>query len=638
MPRYYRYNLKIIPSNLSFTWIFLTIQILLNLYIFFIVIFLINQINIGYEVQSKKYLMYSLNLMLIISLISHIATLSILIFRRRFNKGSHDNYLKLQGIDISDISDISAISEINIQSNDQNRNSILKNDIFTQLFSSIDIDIAIFDLNGRYVYVNPNAIKSEEIRDWIIGKNDYEYCRYRNKDIHIAEKRMKSVEEVIATKQPITFQETLLNNGEEIYFYRRLTPVFDENGSIVNIIGYGLNITDSLQMQEEIDEISSNFENIVKFSPLGILVLQNSNIKFVNNKLLNTFGYDSPDELIDKSETILVTDEYKELVISYSRQRNGYQDTPESYEIQCLRKDGTIFDAIITANKIKFTRHSAILVFIKDISEKKLMERELKRKEIELFQAQKLDVLARFAGNIIHNFNNVNSIILAAIEYLDTITDDQRHRQYLQIIKNALHKSEGLINNLLDLSQRSDKSKDAKHYSINGLIEENLQLFKVLANSSISFQFNKEDENNHLVVINAMDFHQILLNIVTNAIEAIGEIGQSGQIAINTKVMCNYVSNHEEHTDHGVKVTVTDSGPGIPSDIIDKVFTPLFTTKSTGTGIGLSSTKQLVEQYNGSISFQTELNKGTTFDMFFTIPIETCKYYHQSSMQKTKYM
>ncbi|MCU0422651.1 MAG: ATP-binding protein [Bacteroidia bacterium] len=114
---------------------------------------------------------------------------------------------------------------------------------YETILNKIPTDIAVFDAHHRYVFVNPVAIKDDEIRKWIIGKDDFEYCKYRDKPLLIAQTRREKFNQAVASKNGTSWEDELLTpNGKE-YVFRRMFPVFDEQGNLQIVIGFGIDIT-----------------------------------------------------------------------------------------------------------------------------------------------------------------------------------------------------------------------------------------------------------------------------------------------------------------------------------------------------------------------------------------------------------
>lgn len=165
---------------------------------------------------------------------------------------------------------------------------------YESILAELPGDIAVFDIEHRYIYVNPQAIKNPEIREWIIGKTDIEYCKYRNVDMEIATKRFEVFDKVIAEKREREWEETMLDHyGEKRHYLRRLTPVFSSFGEISFVIGYGIDITERVVLQTELDTRTGFIDKVLNTSPHLIFVKDNEGrFLLVNQAMADLFNTD----------------------------------------------------------------------------------------------------------------------------------------------------------------------------------------------------------------------------------------------------------------------------------------------------------------------------------------------------------
>jgi PAS domain S-box-containing protein len=122
---------------------------------------------------------------------------------------------------------------------------------YENILNNIPTDLAVFDDNHRYIFVNPSGIKNEELRKFIIGKDDFEYAAFRGWDIFIPQNRRKRFEELKESKKEIVWEDTVYVNGKYITQLRRLFPVYDEAENLSMVIGYGIDITERKKLEEK---------------------------------------------------------------------------------------------------------------------------------------------------------------------------------------------------------------------------------------------------------------------------------------------------------------------------------------------------------------------------------------------------
>ncbi len=170
---------------------------------------------------------------------------------------------------------------------------------YEQILNRIPADIVVFDSKHRYLFVNPLAIKNPELRKWMIGKDDEEYCEYRNKDQAIAKERRRIFNNVVASKEQLEWEEQLLDpDGNYQYHLRKMFPVFDDRGDLEIMIGYGVNMTERRKIEEQVRKSEERYRSIFDNSQALICTHSlNGKIIEVNKAVVKTLGF-ATDQLI----------------------------------------------------------------------------------------------------------------------------------------------------------------------------------------------------------------------------------------------------------------------------------------------------------------------------------------------------
>lgn len=182
------------------------------------------------------------------------------------------------------ISDITERKEATRQLDEQKK-------FYESILNKLPTDIVVFDKNHKYLFVNPGAIKGEEYRKFIIGKDDFEYCEYRNRDKSLAELRRARFLEVKETKKEIRWEDTVNDpNGNPVTSLRRIFPIHDEKGELEMVIGFGLDITDRKVLEEKqtalVKQLSLQNTQLVDFCNI---VSHNLRAPLVNMSMLVQF-------------------------------------------------------------------------------------------------------------------------------------------------------------------------------------------------------------------------------------------------------------------------------------------------------------------------------------------------------------
>jgi len=226
---------------------------------------------------------------------------------------------------------------------------------------------------------------------------------------------------------------------------------------------------------------------------------------------------------------------------------------------------------------------------------------------LEAEHVSKLASIGRLAAGVAHEINNPLAIINQKAGLMSDIlemSEEYKHKQKLEDsikgIQNAVSRSTVITRRLLGFARRMDVKLE--EIDINDLIQEVLGfLDRVVLNQKVQISLSLSSKLPK-IRSDRGQLQQIFLNILNNAVDAVGE---EGQIDVSTKLTGTNTA----------QVTIKDNGPGIPPDILKKIFEPFFTTKEAGkgTGLGLAITYGLVKKRGGDISVESRLGKGTTF-------------------------
>jgi len=256
---------------------------------------------------------------------------------------------------------------------------------------------------------------------------------------------------------------------------------------------------------------------------------------------------------------------------------------------------------------LKFESSDEINELAADINE---MANELSKNQSELLKAEKLRSIGELASRLGHDLRNPLSTIKttsAIIKLKAAMAKDEKYTKNLASIDAAVDRMSHQIESVLDFIRT--KPLEITENSMHNIIKETIDTIKVPENIRINI-----GQTDAKINCDSQRLGIVFTNLITNSIQAIGE--NSGEITIDIK----------ENNDQ-IIFSVIDSGPGIPEDKIGKVFEPLFTTKQTGTGLGLSSCISIIQQHNGTITVH---NNPTTFTT--TLPMRQLKSLQMNEM------
>ena len=241
--------------------------------------------------------------------------------------------------------------------------------------------------------------------------------------------------------------------------------------------------------------------------------------------------------------------------------------------------------------------------------------------EAQLQQAQKMEAVGTLAGGIAHDFNNILGAILINTELaLEVLKDDEKVRRRLENVYQSSLRAADLVRQILTFSRRSDKELGVVR--VTPIIKEALKLLRASLPTTIEIHEHM-DAKTDWILGDPTQVHQVLMNLCTNAKHAMHERGGLLEVTLKDVSFESEEGAKSLHLSSGrfLRLTVTDTGRGIPSDIGEKIFDPYFSTKAKGegTGLGLSVVHGIVSDHGGTISVSSEEGKGTTFEVYFPI-------------------
>lgn len=146
-------------------------------------------------------------------------------------------------------------------------------EFYEKILDRLPIDLGVWDINHKYLYLNREAIKNDELRKYIIGKDDFEYAVHTGRDDSFAKKRRELFNKALTSKQIIEWEDVFLSlSGEQFYHTRKFIPIFDEGGNFEMMTGYGIDITESKRIHEEILKSRQLINSVIQNAAVGILV------------------------------------------------------------------------------------------------------------------------------------------------------------------------------------------------------------------------------------------------------------------------------------------------------------------------------------------------------------------------------
>jgi nitrogen-specific signal transduction histidine kinase/CheY-like chemotaxis protein len=257
-----------------------------------------------------------------------------------------------------------------------------------------------------------------------------------------------------------------------------------------------------------------------------------------------------------------------------------------------------------------------VIGFVRDVSARVKAEAEREALAAQLRQAEKMEAVGRLAGGIAHDFNNILGAILGYGELAQARTaQDPQLKRYVDTIVNAGNRAKSLVSQILAYSRAEPGVKTP--VAVIPIAAEVCDLVRG-STSGIDVHFHAPAEE-ATVMGDPTRLHQLLMNLASNAVQAMGE-GGSLEVAVETCILASPAKTRLTDVGPGewVVIRVADTGEGIPPEVIDRIFEPFFTTKPAGrgTGLGLALVHSIVRESGGAIDVQSERGRGTAFTVW----------------------
>jgi len=358
----------------------------------------------------------------------------------------------------------------------------------------------------------------------------------------------------------------------------------DGEGDATRMVGTISDISLRKQSEAMIENERTKFKAIFESSSDAIILFTEPwQILDCNNAAVNLFSFKNRELFLKQTPT------------TFSSMPLNNQGT-NHFEWQFLRNNGETFPAEVALSTFFYNDKKIIQTSIRDISERKRYEDSLRRQREMLIASAKLSSLGEMAGGIAHEINNPLAIIIGKVTQLKRITSTatpEKISEEMDIIANTAKRIASIVKGLKSFSRNAEKDeKQTIHVPdlINDLIEISKERFKF---HQINLDFKQNTEGQIYVNCRTAQLLQVLVNLLNNAFDAV------------EKLETKWVLLELETKNNQCIISVTDSGHGIESKIVEKLMTPFFTTKPVdkGTGLGLSISKTIIEEHEGKLYY-----------------------------------
>jgi PAS domain S-box-containing protein len=464
--------------------------------------------------------------------------------------------------------------------------------------------IYLKDTQSRYLLINREYETLFHLnRNDVRGKTDHDFFPQE-----IADTFRENDRKVLEAGVPLESEE-IAPQDDGLHTYLSIKfPLKDAAGISYAVCGISTDITDRIRADAKIREQAE----LLNITSDAILVRDlKHRIHFWNQGAERLYGWQAEEALEQDARELLFAEASSELDIALNTVCTTGEWTGELHKVSKAGQE-LIVESRWTLVCNEAGQPSSILSVDTDITEKK-------RLEAQFLRAQRLESLGTLASGVAHDLNNILTPIVAVSQLLPLKLkgQDAQSQNLLQVLQDSAKRGTDLVKQILAFARGTDGQRTA--IDIGHLLAEVGKVAEQTFPQNIDISIFAADPNLWPVAADATQLHQIFMNLLVNARDAMPAGGRLTVNAENLYIDETYTRVHiEAHVGSYVVITITDTGMGIPPAVINRIFEPFFTTKEPGkgTGLGLSTALGIIRSHGGFLNVYSEVNKGTCFKIY----------------------
>jgi len=484
------------------------------------------------------------------------------------------------------------------------------------ILDSLPYRIMVVNMDLSVDTVNQTFRKAYDLsREDTIGKHCYQLryqldkpCKKHGRTCYLEDKK----DDIVLKGLFSTVREFIDDNRETRFEIITIAPIFNDEGDLVQILEASRDITDRITLEKEMEKSRTFFENVIRSTVDGIVVVDTKGNVLIFNEGMEKLTGHSADEIITEGHltTFYDVDTAKENMQKMRSDEYGPIGKLNPSSLLIKTKDGDEIPVTLSASIIKIDgKEIGSVGIFTDMREILKMRKDLEEAHLQLVQTEKIASVGRMAAGVAHEINNPLSGVLIYSELLkEDLKNQPEHVKDIQEIIDQTLRCKKIVSEMLEFSRQSVGKTSS--FNLEYLISKCLDL---LINQAIFQDINvtKDIEPFMPEMVGDMgQLQQVFTNLFINAAHAMDSKGSLSIKAEYNKQASLFI------------IKVSDSGPGIPKDLRDKIFDIFFTTKpvGTGTGLGLSISQNIIKLHGGAISLDCPSEGGTIFTI--QLPLE----------------
>ncbi|MBP0116334.1 MULTISPECIES: PAS domain S-box protein [Bradyrhizobium] len=475
-----------------------------------------------------------------------------------------------------------------------------------QIFETSQDLIMIMDARGHIAQISPSSETILGYRpDEMIGRSGADFIHPDHLEQCRAEMRAMRRGERIKLADTRCFHKS----GREVW----LSWLGSWSEPAHRFFFAGRDMTEARLAQESLRESERLARNIVETSlDAFVQTDETSNILNWNSRAEQLFGWRRDEVLGKNTIDLIVAESERERVRAGLKQFLENMDSRmlnRRRELMCRRRDGKEFKAELSVTALKRREGLLFNVFYRDLTDKIAAEERIRH-------AEKMEAVGQLTGGVAHDFNNILTVITGTIEILaEAVAKEPQLAAITKMIDEAAARGADLTQHLLAFARK--QPLQPREIDINSLIVDTAKLLRPTLGEQIQIESVFEDEN-CVAIVDPNQLTTAILNLALNARDA---MPGGGKLILETGAAYldeAYASANDVPPGNYMLIAVSDTGTGIPANMLTRVFEPFFTSKGPGkgTGLGLSMVYGFIKQSAGHIKIYSEEGHGTTIKMY----------------------